>query len=56
MQGYMQRMRECKGRDWDAGRMHKEEKMQRVGWKEILCKVGARLLIVLLEIACIDRL
>ena len=56
MQGYMQRLRGCRGQDRNARRMYKKERLQRIGWEEMLCKVGASLLIVLLEIACIDRL
>ena len=56
MQGYMQRVWECRGQDRNAGRMYKEERMQKIGWKEMLYKAGARLLIVLLKVACVDRL
>ena len=33
-----------------------EKRVQRTGWERMLYKVGAGLLIVLLKVACIDRL
>ena len=56
MQGYMQRLQECKRQGWNAERYTRKQRMQRVGWERTLCKAGAGLLIVLLEIACIERL
>ena len=56
MQGYVQKVRECRGHDWNVEGCIRTMRMQRIGWERTLCKARASLLIVLLEVACVDRL